>query len=214
MAGDRLRVLALSLCLLSLAPCARVAPHPAAPQLAAAELPDVAAGPGAPAGTAAVVSYAALLARLDRSQALTEEERRRVARVILESASQHRVSPHLVLAVIHVESAYQPFAISNVGALGLMQVMPRTGAEVAERIGVPWRGRQTLFHPEDNIRIGVAYLRELLDRYGDVRTALAAYNWGPGRIDTRLRRGSTLPAQYADRVMGAFTRVERASVGS
>jgi len=212
MARNRLRVLSLGFCLLLLAPGAHVAPRPAA--VTSAPLPNVAAGPESEAQLGAVPTYAALLARLDRSQALTEDERQRVAEVILESASLHRVSPHLVLAVIHVESAYQPFAISNVGALGLMQVMPRTGAEVAERIGVPWRGRQTLFDPEDNIRIGVAYLRELLDRYEDVRTALAAYNWGPGRIDTRLRRGGALPAQYADRVMGAFSRVARASVGS
>lgn len=210
MAKNRLRILSLGFCLVLLAPCARVAPT----SLTVTGLPEVAAGPAVERGSAAVYTYAALLARLDRLQALTEDERQRVAEVILESATRHQVSPHLVLAVIHVESAYQPFAISQVGALGLMQVMPLTGAEVAERIGVPWRGRQTLFDPEDNIRIGVAYLRELLDRYGDVRTALAAYNWGPGRIDTRLRRGSALPAQYADRVMGAFSRVERASVGS
>ncbi len=196
------------------APGARVTPLPEPTLAQETEVRPaealVARGTEAPSGD----RVEALLKRLDRSKALTAEERRCVAATILEASAQHGVSPHLVMAVIHVESAYNPFAVSQVGALGLMQVMPLTGAEVAERIGVPWRGRQTLFDPEANVRIGVAYLKELLDRYGSIRVALAAYNWGPGRIDTRLRRGTTVPAQYAERVMGAFSRVERASVGS
>lgn len=191
MPRNRTHLLWLGLCLMLLAPCARVAPP--------ADLPDVASGPALENSDI----HEVLLTRLGRQPALTEEERRSVARVILEEATRHRISPHLVLAVIHIESAYQPFAISHAGALGLMQVMPPTGAEVADRIGIAWRGRQTLFDPETNVRIGVAYLRELLDRYGDVRTALAAYNWGPGRVDKRVRRGRRPPAQYADQVMGA-----------
>lgn len=197
MPGNRTHILWLGLCLILLAPCARVAPTPSS-----TDLPQVASGPAL--GTSD--THEALLTHLGRHPALTDKERRRVARVILEEATRHQISPHLVLAVIHIESFYQPFAISQAGALGLMQVMPHTGAEVAERIGIAWRGRQTLFDPESNVRIGVAYLRELLDRYGDVRTALAAYNWGPGRVDKRVRRGRKPPAQYADQVMGAVSR--------
>lgn len=208
----RTHILCLGVLLILAAPGARVAPSPERADAREAAGPPASALRGKDDLRDGV--FEALLARLDRSNALTAEERRRVAAIILEASAQHEVSPHLVMAVIHVESAYNPFAISHVGALGLMQVMPMTGAEVAERIGVPWRGRQTLFDPEANVRIGVAYLKELLDRYGSVRVALAAYNWGPGRIDTRLRRGNTVPAQYAERVMGAFSRAERASVGS
>ena len=58
-----------------------------------------------------------------------------------------------------------------------------------------------------NVRLGTAYLRELADRYdGDVNTALAAYNWGPGRIDRRIRRGATVPRLYVEQVRRAADR--------
>jgi soluble lytic murein transglycosylase len=114
-----------------------------------------------------------------------------------------------VLAVIEVESRFDPFAVSHKGALGLMQVMPATGAPIARRLGIPWRGPQTLFDPRANVRIGVAYLRELIDRYANVRAALAAYNWGPGEIDARLRQGDVLPASYPERVLDAYSSGRR-----
>ena len=84
---------------------------------------------------------------------------------------------------------------------------------MAERIGVEWRGPDTLFDPIANVRLGTAYLRELADRYdGDVNVALAAYNWGPGRIDRRLARGSSVPRMYVEQVRRAVDRF--ASIGS
>jgi soluble lytic murein transglycosylase-like protein len=84
--------------------------------------------------------------------------------------------------VIQVESAFNPRAVSNKGAMGLMQLMPDT----ARQFGV-----SNAFDPDENVRGGVAYLRQLLDRYdGDERLALAAYNAGPGAVD---RHGQTVP---------------------
>ena len=72
------------------------------------------------------------------------------------------------------------------------------------QLGIEWRGPQSLFDPILNVRIGVAYLRQLADRYeGDIATALAAYNWGPGRIDGKLRRGVPLPTVYDQSVLAA-----------
>ena len=157
----------------------------------------------------------AVAERLDRrGRRMTPDERRRVVDTIMLASREHDVSPQLVLAVIEIESGYNPHAVSPVGAMGLMQLMPRTGAEVAERTRDRWRGTSTLFEPEANIRLGVAYLRELIDRYDSIRVALAAYNWGPGRIDRRLRRGTMLPAEYPNLVLGAYTRVGGAPIGS
>jgi len=87
-----------------------------------------------------------------------------------------------------------------------MQILPATGQELAQKHGVPWSGPSTLFDPAINVKLGAAYLRELTNRYGDVSIALAAYNWGPGVIDRRLREGTTLPSEYIDSVMRAFVR--------
>ena len=127
-----------------------------------------------------------------------------LAQVIVEEARRHQFEPALVMAVIHVESSGRTLAVSPVGALGLMQIMPPTGQELAARHGIPWTGPDTLLDPVVNVKLGVAYLRNLTDRYQDVSTALTAYNWGPGRIDRKIRSGQKLPTLYRDRVMRAY----------
>jgi soluble lytic murein transglycosylase len=90
--------------------------------------------------------------------------------------------------------------------MGLMQLLPATGKELAMKLGIEWHGDETLFDPIINVRLGTAYLSQLRKRYGSVHTALAAYNWGPGRIDRRLRRGANVPTGYPTKVMRAFDR--------
>jgi soluble lytic murein transglycosylase len=90
------------------------------------------------------------------------------------TAREHRVQPALVKAVIAAESNFNPSAVSRKGAQGLMQLMPGTAAKL---------GVDDPFQPIDNVRGGTAYLRQMLDRYGDVERALAAYNAGPTAVD-------------------------------
>ncbi len=210
--SDRSAVLLICGFLFLIAPCAGpVASESAAPATAQRGLPPVASAPLAVGSEHAGL----VMKRLERrGRRLTPDERHRVAHTILEASRRYDVSPALVLAVIEIESAYNPHAVSPVGALGLMQIMPRTGQELAERTGETWQGTGSLFEPELNIRLGVAYLRELIDRYDSVRAALAAYNWGPGRIDGFLRNGSGLPAEYPDLVLGAYSRVSGSPIGS
>ena len=87
--------------------------------------------------------------------------------------------PSLVKAVIEVESAGKPEAVSSKGAGGLMQLM----ASTAKALGVEDR-----FDPEQNIEGGSRYLQQMLDKYGKTDIALAAYNWGPGNIDKAIRK--------------------------
>jgi hypothetical protein len=106
--------------------------------------------------------------------------------LIVEHARLNGVRPDLVRAVVEVESGFNPVAVSPKGALGLMQLMPAT----ARQFGVV-----NPFDPTENVRAGVAYLRQLLDRYdNDERLALAAYNAGPGAVD---RHGQSVPP-YAE----------------
>ena len=87
--------------------------------------------------------------------------------------------PSLVKAVIQVESAGKPGAVSSKGAAGLMQLMPST----AKQLGVVDR-----FDPEQNVEGGSRYLQQMLDKYGKTDIALAAYNWGPSNIDRAIKK--------------------------
>ena len=102
--------------------------------------------------------------------------------LIAEHASVHGVRADLVRAVVQVESAFNTYARSPKGALGLMQLMPATLKDY---------GVRNPFNPTENIRAGVAYLRTLLDRYqNDETLALAAYNAGPAAVDNH---GQSVP---------------------
>jgi soluble lytic murein transglycosylase-like protein len=147
-----------------------------------------------------------------RHTALPERERRALVYTILEEARVQNLDPHLVVAVIEVESAGYHLAVSHVGAMGLMQLLPSTGKELAEQMGIEWKGPDTLFDPTINVKLGTAYLRQLADQFGSVSTALAAYNWGPGRINRRLRRGAEVPSRYIEQVMRAVDRNAMATV--
>jgi len=140
----------------------------------------------------------------DRRSGLSEVEIEQVSAAIVRDANALGIDPMLVIAVIHVESRGNAYALSPVGAMGMMQIMPRTGEELAAQLDIPWNGPQTLFDALANVRMGIAYLKQLETRYGSMATALAAYNWGPGRIDSRLRSGAALPVVYSGAVLKSY----------
>ena len=115
--------------------------------------------------------------------------------VIRREAAKHRIDPTWVAAEIRAESVFNPRARSHADARGLMQVLPGTGAGIAKRLGLPWRGGESLYEPELNIMLGTAYLRELEDKYGMTYTAIAAYNAGPAPV---ARWQSQRPGMDAD----------------
>ncbi len=96
-----------------------------------------------------------------------------VQQLISQYSAKHGLEEKLVRAVIEVESDFNPNAVSPAGAQGLMQIMPGTQRDL---------GLSQPFDPGSNIEAGVRYLREQLDRFGNVELALAAYNSGPENV--------------------------------
>ena len=139
------------------------------------------------AGVSQLKSYAVPKADAIRATRYAATDRiRPYDNLIVEHAQLNGVRTDLVRAVVQVESAYNPLARSPKGALGLMQLMPET---------IRAFGVRNAFNPAENVRAGVAYLRQLLDRYQNNEVlALAAYNAGPGAVD---KHGQTVPP-YAE----------------
>jgi soluble lytic murein transglycosylase len=105
-------------------------------------------------------------------------------------ARNYDLDPALLAAVVYTESRFDPRAVSDAGAIGLMQLLPDTAQGIATRTGGEGFVVDDLYDPEINIRYGSWYLRHLLGRYGgDTRTALAAYHAGQGNVDEWRRDG-------------------------
>lgn len=123
--------------------------------------------------------------------------------LVSQVASDYGLSPNLLQAVVETESGGNPAATSSAGAMGLMQLMPETAASL---------GVTDAYNPASNLNGGAKYLRGLINRYGDLRLALAAYNCGPGTL-SRLgvtnwdRDQGKLPAQtqaYVPKVLSLY----------
>jgi soluble lytic murein transglycosylase-like protein len=127
---------------------------------------------------------------------MSEAEITAATRTVLVESERAALDPQLVLALIQVESSGNPRALSHMGAMGLMQVRPETAEPIARDLGIEGMSAQALYDPTTNIRIGVHYLRELINRFGSVDTALTAYNCGPTRVARNLRRGKMMPQKY------------------
>lgn len=110
--------------------------------------------------------------------------------LVFAHSRRNGLDPHLVAALIRVESRWDPQAVSRTGALGLMQVMPPTAAWAAERMGFADYRPEQLTDPAVNIRIGTWYLAYLLGAFnGNELLALAAYNGGDGNVRQWLADG-------------------------
>ncbi len=98
-----------------------------------------------------------------------------VEQLVSETAKRYQLDPALVRAIIQVESSGNPWAVSQKGAIGLMQVIPETGRKL---------GANNLYDPQENLEAGVKYLKSLLDSYrGNLALSLAAYNAGPKAVE-------------------------------
>lgn len=135
-----------------------------------------------------------------------------LANTIMDNCDEYDVDPFLVLAVIKVESNFKPKAVSGMGAIGLMQLMPSTARYVSEKFELEFQGKNSLFNPHTNVKYGVAYLSLLKERYKKIEHALLAYNYGPTRyLSIRDSLSNSMP-YYVKQVLSFKSILERESV--
>lgn len=133
-----------------------------------------------------------------------------IAATIGEAALRFGVAEDWIRAVLRAESAGNPRALSRVGAMGLMQIMPATWSDLTARFGL---GADP-FDVRANILAGAAYLRAMRDRYGDLPSTLAAYNAGPRRVDDWRKFGRPLPGETLAYVTRIAVRLSQGASGS
>lgn len=130
--------------------------------------------------------------------------------IIERHAAEFQLDPFLVAAVIREESRFNPDAVSAVGAIGLMQMLPSTAGWAARHLGVPAPSSDALLRPEVNVRLGCWYLRYLIRRHATLDEALAAYNGGEGNVARWRQAGQGIPyqetRQYVARSLRSYAR--------
>lgn len=140
----------------------------------------------------------------------TDEEARQLTDVIYNEAQRYHYDPLFILSIIITESSFRRGQTSSAGARGLMQVVPFVGEDLAQREGVEWKGNETLFEPETNIRLGTKHLFEQILKFGDVKKGLVAYNVGETRLRGWMRENRPLPRRYLDKVLENYNMLKEA----
>ena len=116
---------------------------------------------------------------------------------IRREAARNNLDPAWVAAEIRAESVFDPNARSSADARGLMQVLPGTGAAVAAKLGMPWKGGESLYDADTNIALGSAYLRQLMDKYGGKPyQVIAGYNAGPAPLNRWVSQRPTMDPDF------------------
>jgi hypothetical protein len=161
------------------------------------------ATPPALTGTAMVSKVYSII----KTHAPKNRSARTLAEAIVSEAKREEYDPLFVAAVIKSESTFNTMARSHKGAQGLMQLMPKTGAWMADKSDI---ARGNLTDPGYNLKLGIKYLKELEKGYnGDRVFTLIAYNWGPGRVDSATDGRRRIPPEvvtYAVKIMNDYRR--------
>lgn len=146
-----------------------------------------------------------------KASRLPARQQRRLAVAIVREAERNNLDPLLVVALIRCESSFNNYAVSHVGAMGLMQVMPDTGIYLADKAGFRLGRSTNLFDAETNIELGTAYLADLIKRFGSIEHALVAYNAGPGlakKILSKRESRRKFMKGYPSKVVGEFRKLK------
>lgn len=138
-----------------------------------------------------------------------------LTQVLIAEARAYQFDPVFILAIMQTESQFNPNAVGSAGEIGLMQIRPNTAEWIANKDGIEWLGRESLFDPMINIRIGIryfAYLRSSFDR--SANHYVSAYNMGPGNVRKLERNVAStgvdlrvIKPEYAVRVLKNYNAI-------
>ena len=131
--------------------------------------------------------------------------------IVYKSAQKYNMDPALIMAVIEIESKFDATAVSKAGAIGLMQIMPKTAKSISRELKIKKYNKDCLYNPEINIRIGTYYLKKLLQEFNnDIDLSLGAYNAGMGNIKKWQKQKKEIPFEetraFVKRVKSARTK--------
>ena len=146
---------------------------------------------------------------------LTDDTKWTLAELVYRNSKTFGYDPLLVLAVIHVESLFNPKARGQFrngnysGALGLMQLKIETAQQVAEVLGIPFKSKDDLFIPEINIPLGIAYLTQQISHFKSLKLGILAYNQGPGVIVSSLKGRRPLSIRYYNKVLKSYFSLKK-----
>jgi soluble lytic murein transglycosylase len=132
-----------------------------------------------------------------------------ISRAILQESEKYQIDPVFVVAIIKTESRFNPLVVGRHGEIGLMQVKPDTAKWIADKVGIPWNGADTLRNPTMNVKIGMAYMQYLRDSFdGHANKYVSAYNMGALNVRRKYSAGET-PKVYATKVLKNYNDTYR-----
>jgi hypothetical protein len=137
-----------------------------------------------------------------------EEEVMMLTQVIYDESKKYGYDPLLILALILTESSMRKGQVSEMGAMGLMQVKPSVGHALTQRRGLDWKGELSLFEPAYNVQLGALYLFELILKFKDVKKAIIAYNFGENALKLRLSQGQKPPTYFLRKVLQNYQQLK------
>ncbi len=136
----------------------------------------------------------------------SERQLKSIAREVYKESEENNIDYRLILALMKVESNFKHDAVSSKGARGLLQIKPSLGRSVAVGMGLKWRGDTQLHEPDQNIKIGVHHLSDLLSDFGSLPSALGAYNAGPAKAKKKAAANSHASPRFANAVLQEFSK--------
>jgi soluble lytic murein transglycosylase-like protein len=134
----------------------------------------------------------------------TQKDVRALAQHIFKLSRRYDFPPAFILSLIDVESGFNTHAVSHRGAVGLLQLRWDTAEDMARKLGLPWKGEETMRDPKLNLEMALRYLHDLRREFKQPKFYVTAYNHGPARMAQILRNREPLPDGYYKKVIRSY----------